>query len=356
MGAHARETFLHLAEQPDLDVQALWTVNDYDDVKGNEAATVADLLLDPIFLEADLLIYVFAVYHPFFDALLIGNGHAKQVVRFHNVTPPELMPEKHRAVVGRSFVQIQNFRHADEIWCESRENLEELERQSQAGRARIVDPSVDILTRAKLADKPVGRIEMMYVGRFFGSKGIVDLVDAAATLRDRGETDFRLSLFGNPRFSDEDYVGEVRQRIVDRSLDDLVDLVGTVSPGDLADAYGRSHIFATGSRHEGFCVPVIEALAAGCIPVSYANSNLRFVADGLGRLAHTQTPDGLADALEAVFRGLRCGTEDPGLSLDRGHISPTEFDDAVTEYIPLFEPDRYAERLVSRVRTILQQD
>lgn len=356
MGAHARETFLYLAEQPDLDVRALWTVNDYNDVLGHETPTLASLLLDPIFLEADLLVYIFAVYHPFFDALLIGNGHAKQVVRFHNVTPPELMPEKHRAVVRRSFVQIQNFRYADEIWCESRENLEELERQSQAPRACIVDPSVEVPTRSRLADKPVGLIEMMYVGRFFRSKGIVDLVDASALLRDRGETNFRLRLFGNLRFSDEDYVNEVRERIAHHSLDDLVDLIGTVSPADLAAAYEGSHIFVTGSRHEGFCVPVIEALAAGCIPVSYANSNLRFVANGLGSLAPSQTAQGLAETLGYVFAGLRGEPEGRGIRFDRGWLSPAAFDAAAAEYIERFEPERYAGRLVTRVRAVLQAD
>lgn len=353
VGAAARETFLHLAAAPDLDVKALWTVNDYDDVSGHRAETVADLLLDPIFLEADLLIYVFAVYHPFFDALLVGNGHAKQVVRFHNVTPAALMPAKHRAVIERSFVQMSNFGRADEIWCESRENLEELERRGQASRARIMPPSVAIPVRAALADKTAEKVELMYVGRFFESKGILDVVDAAAAMRAAGETEFRIRLFGNLRFSDPDYVDLVRNRIADLRLEGLVDLVGSVEPEGLATAFAESHVFLSGSRHEGFCVPVIEGLAAGCVPVTYANSNLRFVADGLGRLAHEQTSQGLAGETLEVIKGLRIAGRGGTIALDRGRMTLEAFDAAARAYVEIFEPVRYGERVLTRTHDLL---
>ena len=278
VGAAARDTYLALKRDNTFDVSAIYTVNDYDDVSGVCVSDVSEMLLEPKFLDADILIYVFAVYHDLFNALLFGNGKAQQIVRFHNVTPKALMPEKHWAIIDRSFVQISNFSHADEIWADSQENFEELLRQGDyESRTLVVPLAVPPLARARLADKPTSVIEMLYVGRFFESKGVLDVVRAAALVRDLSEVPFRISLLGNLKFSDPDYVLEVRAEIDRLGVQDHIDFVGTANQQTLAHSYERAHIYVTGSRHEGFCVPVIEGLAAGCLPVSYNISNLRFI-------------------------------------------------------------------------------
>lgn len=349
VGAAARETYLRLSEQPGFDVQALWTVNDYDDVRGRKVNTLADLLLEPIFLKADVIIYVFAVYHEFFDAMLLGNGHGRQIVRFHNVTPKRFMPEKHWPTIERSFVQIPNFAFADEIWADSQENFEELERQGVGGaRARIVPLAVNPLVRAQLADKRAQPVEMMFVGRFFASKGVHELVDAADLLRQRSDRPFRIRLFGNLRFSDSDYVSLIRDMIASRNLETSVHLVGSASAEDLGQAYREAHVFVTGSRHEGFCVPVIEGLAAGCVPISYALSNLRFIAGGLGRLAAQDTPTSLAEAMKTICDGLAAGQ----VEADRGVMSVEDFDLAADKYVADFAPAVFARRVIERVQAV----
>jgi glycosyltransferase involved in cell wall biosynthesis len=61
----------------------------------------------------------------------------------------------------------------------------------------------------------------------------------------------------------------------------LHDFDGCVA-GGLSGLYEGAHVFASASKHEGFCVPVIEALAAGC----------RVVATDAGALADTVGPCG----------------------------------------------------------------
>lgn len=355
VGAAARETYIHLKAAVDFEVSALWTVNDYDDVYGHRVDGVADMLLDPLFLDADILIYVFAVYHPLFDAMLISNGHARQIVRFHNVTPKALMPEKHWPVIERSFVQMRNFASADEIWADSRENLEEIERRGLGGpHARIEPLAVHVPRRMTLATKAGETLNLIYVGRFFGSKGVLDLVEVAGRLRERLTVPFRLRLIGNVRFSDPDYVEDIHRAIAAGGLGEVVEFVGSVSDEALAEAYADSHIFVTGSRHEGFCVPVIESLAAGCLPVSYAVSNLRFIADGLGRLAGAVTPEALADTVASLadraFGSLP--VVGPVVPVDRGDMTPAQFDAAVTAYLAEFTPESFGRRIQARVRAL----
>lgn len=355
VGAAARDTYLALAASPHLDVSALWAVNDYPDVGGAQCSGFADLIQHEAYLAADVLIYSFAVYHPFFNALLLGNGHASQIVRFHNVTPRALMPAKQWPTIERSFVQIQAFGWADAIWADSRENLEELVRQGIDVRKIFVDPlGVNFPVRTRLSDKPRRTINLLYVGRFFESKGITDLISAARILRDTGSVPFHLSLAGNLRFSDALYVDEVRSLIRAHGLEDEVEILGTVSPEDLAEAYSKAHIFVTGSRHEGFCVPVIEGLAAGCIPVSYAVSNLRFVADGLGRLAPSPDPPALAKTLGAVVAWLAQDGHDMPFAFDAGPMTAARFDEAADLYVTNFTQQRFACRITANVLALAQ--
>ena len=352
VGAAARETYLRLSHDQRFDVTALYTLNDYDDVKGRNVATLADLLLDPDFLVADVIIYVFAIYHEFFNAMLVGNGHAKQIVRFHNVTPKRFMPEKHWAVIEKSFAQIQNFRRTDEVWADSRENLEELARQHLSGECiRVVPLAVEPPAVAALADKPTEIIELLYVGRFAVSKGIIDLVRAAKHLKSLTSVPFRLRLIGNMRLSDQDYVSSIHREIKKAGLDDVVEILGTASNEMLADAFKTSHIYVTASRHEGFCVPVIEALASGCIPVSYPVSNLRYIADGLGKLAVRDTPESLAETLEMVVTSL--SSAGAQLSLDRGDMSVAQFDSAAAEYVESFSPLRFGQNIAGRITALV---
>ncbi|MEN5363248.1 glycosyltransferase family 4 protein [Brevundimonas intermedia] len=348
VGAAARDTYLALKHDNTFDVSAIYTVNDYDDVSGICVSSVAEMILEPTFLDADVLIYVFAVYHELFDALLVGNGKAQQIVRFHNVTPKSLMPEKHWPIIDRSFVQITNFSHADEIWADSQENFEELLRQGDfESRTLIVPIAVPPLVRAKLSEKPIDTIEMAYVGRFFESKGVLDVVRAAAMVRSLSEIPFRVRLFGNLKFSDPEYVLNIRQEIKRLGVQEHVDFVGSATPEALAKAYRTAHIYLTGSRHEGFCVPVIEGLAAGCLPVSYNISNLRFIGGGLGRLAIHHTPAALADQLVTLMSDLHEGRS---LSLDIGKTSVAEFDAKADDYVRQFAPSAFESNIRDLVK------
>src|SRR5207248_8527384 len=59
---------------------------------------------------------------------------------------------------------------------------------------------------------------------------------------------------GNP------YSAFIRSLIEQYGLDDDVLLTGTVTDSELAAFYRTAHLFCSMSEHEGFCVPLIEAM------------------------------------------------------------------------------------------------
>ena len=60
----------------------------------------------------------------------------------------------------------------------------------------------------------------------------------------------------------------------------------------------NSDIFILPSEHEGFCVPVLEALSQGCRVITYDNSNLKFIGGGLTTLVPTKSIQKLFEAVE----------------------------------------------------------
>ena len=346
-----------LAADPHNQVTLVCRNSDPHEFEVTRVRSLADLLLTPAFLEADVVIYVFAIFNELFDAILLGNGRARQIVRFHNVTPKALVGEADHPIIDRSMAQIQNFAAADELWADSQENRDELLRQGLApDRIRVMDLAVTPHTVARLARKARRPIDIVYVGRFVQSKGVHELLEALALLRDRSPVRFRARLLGNTRHASPDYIAHLDKLMTDLDLQDHVDLGGTVSDEALAEAYGQAHVFATASRHEGFCVPVIEGLAAGCVPVSYANSNLHYIGGGLGRLAAEETPSALADALASVIgdidRSLAHKDATAVLNLDRGALSIAAFDAAARAHVAGFSRSRAADRMRERLTAL----
>ncbi len=120
----------------------------------------------------------------------------------------------------------------------------------------------------------------------------------------RPDGKIRLDLMGNKSFSDQTLLAEIEQTAA---------TVAAASNGrlDIAFHFGASEelkqrvlreadIFTLPTYHEGFCVPIVEALSHGDRVVTYDNSNTPAICNGLGRLVPTGDVDGFARALGEV--------------------------------------------------------
>ena len=102
---------------------------------------------------------------------------------------------------------------------------------------------------------------VLFVGRLAPHKRQDELIRAFALYRRRHAPDARLLLVGEPL--NDAYL---------RALQELAERVGGVaierslSERELADRYARASVFVCLSEHEGFCIPLLEAFAAG-VPV-----------------------------------------------------------------------------------------
>ena len=356
IGASARDTYRILSRDRSFEVEALTFRNDYRDVPANQVHGLADLLLHSVFQAADIIIYHFGIYCDLFDALIAAKGRALQVVRFHNVTPPQYIAPQHRELIERSFLQAHNLGYADELWADSEVNAQTL---LSLGidhiPIKVIPLAVDEPALRPLSGKGSLPVNLLFVGRFVPSKGVLDLIQALDLMRGRCTVPFRLQLAGNMEWSDQTYLKRVKETIATRHMESIVQILGTVSDELMQDLYHKSHILTIPSYHEGFCKPVIEGLRAGCIPVGYAAHNLPAISNGLGRMVPTGGIAALSTALEEVIVGVAQSLgkpEDPALPLDRGQTSARAFDRIVSEYVQAFTFDRLASVTLERIRTL----
>jgi len=134
------------------------------------------------------------------------------------------------------------------------------------------------------------------VGRLVIEKGIVELLDAAHDLNERGVR-VRFVIIGP---TDPDKSDAIDAAISERARADGVVLAGTRS--DMPECYSAADVFVTASWREGFPRSAMEAAAMGLPAVaSDIRGNRQVVADGdTGILVPVRDAKGIATAIERL--------------------------------------------------------
>ncbi len=124
-------------------------------------------------------------------------------------------------------------------------------------------------------------IRLTYVGRLVKAKGLAELLSAVGQMWDAGERDLRLRVAGSLRFSDPEVVDALLAAEARYGTDRLT-LETDANDERIAALFGSTDIFVMPSHHEGYCVPVVEALMSGCYVIGSDAANIPTVMGGLG--------------------------------------------------------------------------
>lgn len=251
----------------------------------------------PYNFKNDLTIFQYPIWSSLAESLRFSQKTT--LFWYHGVTPPKLWASSD----GHELMELSERRttlawHADLAVCASPFTADELHRHSGYPKERIrvvplgVDvsemtqkPSVEIIeqlrTRWNLQDKQV----LLYVGRIAGNKRIDLLIEGLATLADTFPS-LVLLLVGDSS-STQGYQ-ELTKQLIDKSarlgIQDRVIFTDKVEK--VAPYYHLADIFVHASQHEGFCIPLIEAMAAGVPVVASASGAMPWVLN-----AHEEEPN-----------------------------------------------------------------
>jgi glycosyltransferase involved in cell wall biosynthesis len=170
--------------------------------------------------------------------------------------------------------------------------------------AALDDVDVDAEAEERLA---AGSTAWLFVGRVAPNKAHQDLVKAFAAYRRAYQPDAVLRIVGPP--SSEAYSKALHAFVGALGLADAVDFTGPVSETALAAHYRAADVFVCVSDHEGFCVPLLEAMHHRLPVVAYASSAVPETLGRAGLVLESKAPTTVAAAVHRVVtdEGLRSG-------------------------------------------------
>ena len=157
--------------------------------------------------------------------------------------------------------------------------------------------SAEALTRRKERE---GGADLLYVGKISPHKAPHDLVKMLDVLRRTDDPAARLHLVGSALGSN--YEPALRAFVDELGLTDSVNFAGSVSGGELEAYFRSADVFVTASDHEGFCVPLAEAMGHGVPIVAYGVTAVPETVGGAGLILPDKSPVPFAAAVGRVLR------------------------------------------------------
>ena len=274
-----------------------------DDLRGDVLPFAA-----PEAARGDVTIFHFALPSPMTDAFARLPG--AKILQYHNITPAAFFapydPGLFRlAALGRRELATLAG-HVDLALGDSEFNRQELESVGfgptgvmpiAVNTARITGAPPRPALESILSD---GLINILFVGRIVPNKKIEDHIRLAEMYKRYIDSYYRFIFVGRydglPR-----YYAQVRALIAQyEMLPDRFWFTGPVPDEDLAAFYRWSDAYVSLSEHEGFCVPLVEAMAADVPIVAYAAGAVPETLGGAGILFAPKDLEVAAELLGSV--------------------------------------------------------
>jgi glycosyltransferase involved in cell wall biosynthesis len=233
-----------------------------------------------------------------------------RVVKYHNITPPHFLDPycadfANHCDLGRQQLGLIARSNCDLFLSDSKYNMYELIAAGADQSKSFVVPPFHHVERLEMAGNgmPNGTglanedVNICTVGRIAPNKGHADLIAAFAIYHHDYNPHSKLVLIGKqePRLIRYTVMlhGLIRRLKVERA----VIFADNVSDQALKAYYDGTDVFAITSEHEGFCVPLVEAMAMRVPIVAYASSAVTETIGSAGIVWENRDPQLLAESI-----------------------------------------------------------
>ncbi len=240
--------------------------------------------------------------------------------RYHNITPgyffnkPLEKSAQMACNLGRRQIPIVGLL-SEALLSDSYYNAAEMAPHTSAKTAVIpIFRDYDLLvSKAKLAPRFIksdGRKTILFVGRICPNKAQQDLVELLALDKRFGTKNTRLVLVGG--FYSHDFkdaiVGFARDLGLNVSIGSQIDwsadviIPGSISDDEMAACYRDADVFASLSDHEGFGVPLVEAMSFGIPILAHKSSAVTETVGNAGLMIDKADKISLLRGLERIIK------------------------------------------------------
>ena len=258
--------------------------------------------------ENNLVIYHYSTGSPVTS--VYANAKCQKWISYHNITPekyfrPFLPDQADRLREGReslkTLVSVTELALGDSEY--NRRELMDLGFQKTDVLPLIISadylrskPNPSILTQYK-----DGKTNILFVGRIAPNKRFEDLIKTFYYYHHILNKNSRLILAGSPNGC-EPYFAYLKMLVIDAGLSESVVFTGRVLLSDLIAYYQSATAFLCLSQHEGFCLPLLEAMHFGIPVFALAESAIPETLGGAGVLIRENDFKKIAELLNEILK------------------------------------------------------
>ncbi|WP_434108787.1 glycosyltransferase [Paraburkholderia caffeinilytica] len=223
--------------------------------------------IESLFSEAtseDLLYVSYSIADPFLDRLL--DLPCRKICYFHGVTDPALLREFEPVTAElceQAMAQLPRLAGFDVIVANSMHVAHDLAPYVDVSSVVVIPPVFDNLPTLginAITSRSPATFNMLVLGRVVPHKRIEDAIEVLARVVEGG-VDATMTIVGSmPNY---DYSKFLLKRARALGVLTRIDFTGMVDDADLLSSYDRASLLLSMSRHEGFCIPALEAMHRG---------------------------------------------------------------------------------------------
>lgn len=259
--------------------------------------------------EKTAVILHYSIASPLNQLLLEEPGIVRGLI-YHNLTPVKWFAAYNHRVAEDLRKGVKELPKlldkVDFVWADSEYNRKEL-RTFGCERAQVLPLLFDEEKWSVSANPGIcnvlkghGGKNLLHVGRLAPNKCIEDIIKAFYFYHHKIEKNSRLWLIGSD-IDTEIYSFELRSMVSELRLKEAVSFVGSVSNGELRAFYENADLYLCMSEHEGFCLPLLEAMQFQVPVIAFDSAAVSETLGNGGMMLAQKDPSRLAELIDLVI-------------------------------------------------------
>jgi glycosyltransferase involved in cell wall biosynthesis len=262
----------------------------------------------------DILIYHYSVgWSPVLS--LLRDLKCRKAIKYHNVTPAKFfmgfsISDQRLCEDGREQLRHLAQSQCDLYLADSTFNKNELLAEGASDSRSFVVPPFHHIDRlaAIAADEAVlgkysdGTANILTVGRVMPNKGHLTLIEVFAGYYYNCNRNSRLIIVGKGGEGSSPYSKLLHKAVDSVGLKDAVVFSGGVSDEALKSYYLVADAFVMASEHEGFCVPLVEAMSMKLPITAFASTAIPETLGEAGLAWPERDPFLIAESIDLILR------------------------------------------------------
>lgn len=288
-----------------------------------------------------------AIYHMATGCAItfdFGCSHCRKILLYHNITPPAFFRDYNLNAGHQCRLAYDETRwlkdKVDYCIADSEWNKDDLRKMGYTCPIDVVPVIVPFEDYRKQPNASVleryGALRgtnILFTGRVVPNKCHEDIIQAFACYRRFYDADARLFLVGS-HGEDDRYYRQLVAYVDALGLDDVI-FSGHIGFDEVLAYYALADVFLCQSEHEGFCVPLLEAMVFDTPIVAYDATAVPDTLDGSGVLMSRKNPLETAGLIDYLM--CHEGVKEKVLAGQRARLKAFEYKTVKTLFLNSFE-------------------